>query len=179
MPCLPNPRWEAAAQFRASGRDIIDAYRQAGFAGKYPTATRFFQTPDIATRVAEIQSERYESERKARDIATKKAGLDEAWIIERLKYGIEIALRGEPILDENGQPTGKHGKRDLNAFSRMIAHALDIKGMRIQKVEMGGPGEFSRLTDEELDEEIKKIARDLDLPEDALERLLSKPQGHA
>jgi hypothetical protein len=36
--------------------------------------------------VNEIAADRYEDERKTREIAVNEAGLDEAWIIKRLKY---------------------------------------------------------------------------------------------
>jgi hypothetical protein len=174
MPALLDPRWEKAAQARANGMEIGASYREAGFSGKPSSATVFFKRPQIIARVAEIQAERFANERKATEIATKKAGLDESWIIERVKYGIEIALRGEPELDKDGRPTGKYGKRQLKAAEGLLRLAADIKGMRIQRHEVGQPGDFARMSDEELDESLARQARDLGLADDAIEALLAR-----
>ncbi len=85
MPAFSNPRREKAAQLRADGAGIGEAYREAGYKGKPSVATNFFKLPEMQARVAEIQANRWAGEHKARDIATKKAGLEESWIIERTK----------------------------------------------------------------------------------------------
>lgn len=45
-------------------------------------------------------------------------------------------------------------------------------GLFIDRVEMGGPGDFSRMTDEELNEALKAQAAALGFPEDAVGQLL-------
>ena len=135
MPALTDPRWEKACQLRSEGSGIAESYRQAGFTGKHAAASVFFAKPQIIARVAEIQKHRYASEHKAREIATKKAGLEESWIIERTKYVAEIAIRGVPILDEQGRPTGGFsGKPNLRAAVSALALLSDFKGMRIHRL---------------------------------------------
>lgn len=173
MPALTNPRWENACQARAAGSDIAASYKQAGFAGKPAAATRFFKRPDVRSRVDEIVQHRYNSEHKAREIATKKAGLDESWIIERTKYVAEIAIRGTPILDAQGRPTGGFsGKPNLRAAVSALALLSDFKGMRIHRLELGAPGDFARMSDQELDDSLVEQARKIGLPEQAVTRLL-------
>lgn len=173
MPKLNDPRREIAAQARAKGKTIVEAYAEGGYTGKGSAAVKFFQRPEIAKRVDEIIEHRYNGEHKAREIATKKAGLDESWIIERTKYVAEIAIRGTPILDEQGMPTGGFsGKPNLRAAVSALALLSDFKGMRIHRLELGAPGDFARMSDEELDNSLVEQARAIGLPEQAVTRLL-------
>lgn len=178
MPQFTNTRWENACQALAIGRNITQAYADGGFVGNQTAASRFFKRKKVMARVAEIQNDKHAADFKIREIAIKKAGLDESWIIERLKYGIELGLRGEPVLDADGNPTGKFGKRDLKAAMQGLGHAISIKGMAIHRHEIGGPGDFARLTDAELDAELEATAERLGLAREAIEPLLlTKREG--
>ena len=174
MPQLTNPQHEAACQARAAGGDVAASYRAGGFGGNPGSATKFFQRDAIRARVMEIQDEAFKSQRRATEVATKKAGLEESWIIERVKYAIEIALRGEPILNEDGNPTGKFGKRNVKAAIDGLRLASDFKGMRLTRHEVGGPGDFARMTDEELDASLAETARALGFPEAVVTQFLTK-----
>lgn len=184
MPQLTDPRWEKACQLRAVGGEIRTSYEGAGFTGKPSVATRFFKRDDIRARVAEIQDDHFQGQRRVADVAVKKAGLEESWIIERAKYVVELAIRGNPILGEDGRPTGKFdGKSNLRAATDALRLCSDFKGMRIQRVELGGPGDFARLSDDELTDELAKQAKALGLPDEAIAGLLTfrgdeeKPDG--
>jgi hypothetical protein len=180
MPALRDPRWEKACQLRANGADFRVAYEGAGFGGKAPNATRFFKRDDVRARVMEIQDEGFQKERKVAEIATKKAGLDESWIIERAKYVVELALRGNPIRGPDGHPTGQFdGKTNLRAATDALRLCADFKGMRIQRHEIGGPGDFARMTDDELDGALFQTAQALGLPEDAIAGLLTHRKDEA
>lgn len=175
MPQLLDPRWEKACQLRAQGGEVKASYEGAGFTGKGsgPSATRFFKRDDVRARIAEIQDDHFQGQRKATEIAVKKAGLEESWIIERVKYAVELALRGEPVLDAEGRPTGQFsGKRNLRAAIDGLRLASDFKAMRIQRHEVGQPGDFARMSDDELDASLADQARALGLPETAVTRLL-------
>lgn len=173
MPKLTDPRRETACQARASGKTMQESYGEAGFTGKGSAPVKFFQRAEIVRRVDEIVQHRYAAEHKARDTAIKKAGLEESWIIERTKYVAEVAIRGTPILDEAGKPTGGFsGKPNLKAAVDALRLLSDFKGMRIHRVELGQPGEFARMTDEELDQSLLEQARAIGLPEGAITKLL-------
>ena len=177
MPALKDPRWEKACQLRANGADFRASYEGAGFDGRTPNATRFFQRDVIRARVMEIQDEGFQKERKVIEISTKKAALDEAWIIERAKYVVELALRGNPIRDANGHPTGQFdGRTNLRAATDALRLCSDFKGMRIQRHEIGGPGDFARMTDDELNGALVQQAQALGLPEEAIAGLLTHQQ---
>src|SRR4051812_34125067 len=54
MPVLPNPRHEAFAQARATGKSADDAYAQAGFKPHRGNAHRLSTNESVKRRVAEI-----------------------------------------------------------------------------------------------------------------------------
>lgn len=177
MPQLTDPRWEKACQLRADGGDIRASYEGAGYTGKPSVATKFFQRDDIRRRIAEIQDDHFQGQRKATEMAVKKASLDEAWIIERAKYVVELAIRGLPIMDEEGRPTGRFdGKPNLRAAVDGLRLCSDFKGMRIQRMELGGPGDFARMSDEELDSALIEQGKALGIPEEAL-LMITGPKG--
>lgn len=172
MPALTDPRWEKACQLRASGKGVAASYEGAGFAANSVQATVFFQRPKVVARLVEIQEQRYGDTHRAREIAIKKVVLEDTWIIERAKYVVELALRGSPIMD-NGHPTGRFdGKTNLRAATDALRLCADIKGLRVQKIELGGPGDFARMSDDELDSALVEQAKGLGLPEDAVMKLI-------
>ncbi len=173
MPALRKPGHELVAQALAAGKSQADAYRAGGYAYQPANAHRLCTNPAISARVNEIVAKRCEDEQRARAIATKKAGLDESWIIERAKYAVELALRGDPVLSANGRPTGEFkGRRNLGAAINGLRLLSDFKGMRIQRHEIAGPHDFTRLTDAQLDAELVATADQLGLARETIQPLL-------
>ncbi|MCK1642498.1 hypothetical protein IVA95_34345 [Bradyrhizobium sp. 157] len=172
MPALPKASYELVAQALAAGKSQRDAYKAGGYVYKPANAHRLCTSPTIAGRVHEIVADRVENERKAREIATKKAGLDESWIIERAKYAVELALRGSPILDKDGRLTGQFdGKRNLKAAVDGLRLCSDFLGMRIHRQEIGRPNEFARMSDAELHLELENQARAIGLSDRAINEI--------
>ncbi|MDO8399344.1 MAG: hypothetical protein Q7T45_16135 [Bradyrhizobium sp.] len=120
----------------------------------------------------EITADRYHDERKTREIAANEAGLDEAWILKRLKYLTDVSLQGRPIKN-NGVPTGESTKPDGPTAVKCLTLAAKIKGMLVHRHEVGDPGEFSRMTDEELDLALIECSKALGLPDEAIQKLLT------
>jgi hypothetical protein len=123
--------------------------------------------------VNEIAADRYEHARKTREIAANEAGLDEAWILKRLKYLTDISLQGRPIMN-SGVPTGERTKPDGPTAVKCLTLAAKIKGMLVHRHEVGDPGEFARMTDDELDASLRAQGMAMGLPEDAIEKMLSR-----
>jgi hypothetical protein len=95
-------------------------------------------------------------------------------VLERLKYNAERCLRGQPVFDDTGvQIPGKFtGKPDAAGANRAL-HLIGLElGMFIDRHEMGGPGDFSRLSDDELLAKIEEDATALGVPADVIEQLL-------
>jgi len=172
MPALPKASYERLAQALAAGNTQREAYLAAGYSYKPANAHRLCTSPAIAARVTEIAAQRYEDERKTREIAANEAGLDEAWVLKRLKYLTDISLQGRPI-KKNGVPTGERTKPDGPTAVKCLTLAAKIKGMLVHRHEVGDPGEFARMTDDELDACLRAQGRALGLPEDAIKKMLS------
>jgi phage terminase small subunit len=162
VPVLTNPRWEAAAQANASGKTIKDAYEGSGFKPNSAAATRFFQRPEIKARVAEIVAQRQKIEILAVQKAADRLGLTKEWVLQRLMWNAERCLRGAPVLDKDGVHTGKFsGIPQGSAANRALELCGRELGMFIQLHEIGGVGDFERLTDAELESRAVKIAERL------------------
>ncbi len=174
MPALTNVKHEAAAQALAVGKTQREAYLAGGFSFKPSNASRFFNRTDIRSRVQDIITERVVAERKSTEVAVRKAGLTKEWVIQRLMWLAERCLRGKPVMDTNGRHTGEFtGKPDGPTAVRSLELLGRDLGMFIDRHEIGQPGEFARMTDEELDAALTEQARALGLPAKAIEHLLS------
>ena len=171
MPALRKPGHEIVAQALAAGMSQADAYKAGGYVYQPANAHRLCTNPAVAARASEIAADRYEDARKTREIATKEAGLDEAWILKRLKYLTDVSLQGRPIRS-NGVLTGESTKPDGPTAVKCLALAAKIKGMLVQRHEVGDPGEFSRMTDDELDSALERQSRALGLSEGALNEII-------
>jgi hypothetical protein len=172
MPALTDPRWERACQLRANGGELVKSYAEAGYGGKPANAVRFFKKPQIVERIQELVQERYEDERKAREIATQEAGIDKSWVLKRLKYLTDISLQKVEVV-RRGKPTGLYGAMDGPTAVKCLTLATNIGGLVVQRHEIGAPGDFQRMSDEELNESLVLQAQALGLPETAIDRLLT------
>lgn len=134
MPQLQDPKQELIAQALANGSTQTDAYCAA-----YPTstkaaaavsATRMLNDPNkrlvIETRVAEILREREDARREAIMIAARETGIDQAWVMERLRENVARAMQAEPVMDSRGVPTGEY------TYQGNVANkALELIGKQI------------------------------------------------
>jgi phage terminase small subunit len=172
MPPLPNPKHEQICQKRANGANQTEAYSSVGLSSNPKTAHVFFKRPEVIARVREIQQLRIERELESSEIAAKRLGLSKRWVLERLKFNAERCLRGQPVFDENGQITGTFtGRPDAAGANRALQLIGRELGMFIDRHEIGDPGEFSRLSDEELLARLEEDAAALGVPAEVIEQL--------
>ena len=184
MPMLPKQRDEKLAKNLAKGLMTIKAaWIDAGFPYDPSRATNYCRQPYIQARVAELRALR---EKKNDDLeietslaVAKKLGITKEAIIQRLWYNAERCLRGQPLLDANGVQTGKFSGRPdaAGAAQSLRLVGMECFGMFVERQEIGGPGDFSRLTDEELTKRALDDAAALGLPAEATEALLLTFQG--
>jgi hypothetical protein len=160
MAPLSNPKHEAICQKRASGANQTQAYSSVGFSSNPKTAHVFFKRPEVIARIREIQQHRIDTEIASSELAARQLGLTKRWVLERLKFNVERCLRGQPIFDEAGvQIPGRFTGKPDSAGANRALHLIGLElGMFIEHYEIGGPGDFSRLSDEELLAEIEKDA---------------------
>src|SRR5882724_529844 len=175
MPAFRNPKWERACQERAAGGEVAASYGAAGFARNPVSATQFFKRPQVVERIQEIVQAKYEDERKAREIATEEAGIDKAWVLKRLKYLTDISLQKREIV-RHGKVIGI-GAADGPTAVKCLTLAAQVGGLLVQRHEIGAPGDFARMTDDELDDSLVQTAQALGLPEEAVGKLLTYRNG--
>jgi hypothetical protein len=86
---------------------------------------------------------------------------------------------GKPTLDENGRPKYNGIPSNPAAGNQALKLiGMETHGMFIEKVEIGNPGDFARLTEEELFARIEADAAALGLPSEATEALMLTFQGN-
>jgi len=176
MPVLKRTHWEIAAVARANGATQQEAYEGMGLKYNAGAASRFFSRPDIAGRIEEIQAEREEVRRQAANRAVKHEAMDRAFVLQYLRGTVASAMRGDPVYKRNGDPLLDANGNQVYRPDRQSAlrglHLIgqDI-GMFVQRTEVGGPGDFARMTDEELNAKLVEMALQLGLPEPAVKAI--------
>jgi hypothetical protein len=177
MPILKNPLWEKAAQERAKGLDKTKAFLLSGIKQNLNVgqqAYQFFLKPEVKKRVEELQArsiKKTELILQREDDSTlavvQRLGITREKILSGMWWTYQTALRGEAELDENGVQTGRfRGRPDRkNALAAGKLLGQECFGMFVDKVEVGQPGDFARLSDEELGARLDADLAALGVPE--------------
>ena len=131
---LANHRRELFAQFLAQGKTATDAHELAGYRRNDGNASTLAKHPEVQVRVKEIKGAT-----AAAAVVTAESLMDQAEAIlaramDSHQYGAAVsALKEKSILS----------------------------GKRVERSEVGGPGQFDHLSDEELRQLIIDEAREL------------------
>jgi phage terminase small subunit len=139
VPELPNKRHETFVKGIINGLSGTEAYKQAGYdvtndnvAGA--AASRLLADVRVSTRIAEILGQREQIADKATQKAAEALSIDREWVMRGLMEDRALA-------------------RSLEIPSASI-RALELLGkelgMFIERRENGNPGDFDRLTTDEL-----------------------------
>ncbi len=186
MPSLQNPKWEIACQtFAAGGVSQAEAYMAVSMAKKKDKATagKFFARPEIAARVQEIIAERHATEREVARKAAVEAEVDRAFVMRGLRNNGLLAQRGHPLYDKAGnrlrdaEGNYRYGKPDLMAANRAYELLGREIGMFINRHEVGGPGDFARLTEEELNAQLVETLQAFGVPDNLATKLIKDMDG--
>jgi hypothetical protein len=140
MSVFDNSRHERFAQFLAQGKTATEAYKLAGYKPNRHNAATLARNDAVKERVAQI---------------TTKAGVAVAITLETLMQKAEAIC-------ERAYESGQYGVA-TGALKEMGV----LSGVRVERSEIGGPGEFDHLTDEELERELVERIRALGLIPDA------------
>ena len=151
-----------------AGSNQSDAYRTAYNAKNmsekslWVTACKLRANSKVALRLREIQLR-----------AAQKVDLDRSWVIRKLMQNAEVCLADRTvklILRKRGQP-GQEGNNETETIEvhrhnpDAANKALELLGkeigMFIERSEVGQPGEFADLKDEDLREAMVKEAQSL------------------
>lgn len=121
---LKNTRHECFAQAMAQGKTATDAYVIAGFKPDDGNASKLAAKPDVQARIQEI---------------TGKAALRAEVTLESL------------IQEADAARLGAMAAGQFSAAVAAIKEKGVLSGKRIERAEVGGPGDFERMSDDELD----------------------------
>ena len=112
---LPNQRHEKFVLGLFEGKTDGQAYVDAGYRLSRPHAARLAPHDKSRGRLAFLQSE-----------VAEKAGIDRAWVIERLVEIVDRSMQAEEVTDSEGKLTGEY------IFQGSIANkALELIGKDI------------------------------------------------
>ena len=124
MPVLRSPRRERFAQEIAKGKPAYVAHKTAGFSGLRPDASKLQHDPNIIQRVEELQRR-----------SSARAEIDK----DRLT---RMYLEDRALAYKLGQAGAARSATDSLA---------KLHGLLVNKVEVGNPGDFARMSDDELE----------------------------
>ena len=170
MPALKNPRHEIAALAMADGSTQREAVLAAKMKYDPAGASRLFKRPEVQERIAEISAERIRTERQIAQQSVSEAAIDRAWVIRHLKHNALAAMRGHPLYDRGGnilkdaQGSPRYTKPDHTAAAKSLELIGRDLGMFIQRTEIGGVGDFARMSDTELQQEPRGPVEAMGLP---------------
>lgn len=183
MPALKNQKWELCALAMAGGSTQREAYRAGGLKFDPSSASKLFNRPEMKARIQEIIAERAATERQVARRAVEEAAIDRAWVVRHLRHNALTAMRGHPLYDRAGRPlldasgNPRYGKPDHQAAAtslRLIG--LDL-GMFVNRSEVGAPGDFARMSDDELRGELRKLMELIGAPAEMLELIEPDEEG--
>jgi hypothetical protein len=145
MPALKNLQHEKFVQELVKGSSQGDAYLSAGYKAKSvavasAAATRLLNDVKICARLEELK-------KKAED----KTVLSRSWVLERLMENVHRAMTAIAVTDREGETTGEYKYEGSVANKALELLGKEI-GMFINKSEIGQPGDFDQMSDEELDQ---------------------------
>lgn len=177
---LKNAKHEHFCQLVSNGDSALQAYILAGYSknGAKQSASRLLTHADVCARIEYLRKVKEEKHAEAVEKAAKKVGITKEWILEQLAENVAMAKQAVPVLDNEGKPTGEY-KQNLAAANKALELLGIESGMFIKKVETGGPGDFERLTDEELEQRIRDTEHALGIAQETIGTAATKARETA
>lgn len=167
MPVLSNARHERFAQELAKGKTATEAYELAGYKSNRGNATTLKQDQSISIRVNDLLAEREGQHAQATAKAVDQVALTKAWVLSQLIDNAMISA-GQKTIKLKVMPRGADvpvevevNARDAAATNRALELLGKELGMFIDRKEVGQPGDFASMRDDELFETIKDRAKAL------------------
>jgi hypothetical protein len=137
MPVLANNRRELFAQLLFQGYSAVKAYEKAGYRRHDGNSSTLANHPEIQARLAEIRD----------DMAASKTGLP----VGTNAIAARAKVTAESLIDEAEQArAGAMESKQFGAVNGAIKNKGILSGVWIERAEIGGPGAFDHLTDDEL-----------------------------
>ena len=145
MPVLANNRRELFANLLAQGFTAVDAYAKAGYKRHDGNASTLARHPEVEARLEEIRGDLAADFPLGTSAIAAKANVTAESLIEEAEAVRVLAM-------DRGQ---------CGAANGAIKEKGVLSGVRVARSEIGGPGEFDHMSDEELRQSIIDEAREL------------------
>jgi hypothetical protein len=143
MPILKNARHERFAQELGKGKTADESYQLAGYKANRGNATTLKANQSVLARVKELQ------ERVAEKLVAKTA-LTKEWVLEQLQENLARAMQQRRARNDDGEDVGEFTYQG-NVANRALELLGKELGMFIDRKEVGKPGDFADMSDNELD----------------------------
>jgi phage terminase small subunit len=143
MPVLSNPRHERFCQYLAQGKTASEAYELAGYKPSRFNASHLADNPKVIERLQQITTE-------IAKVSTKITQVTVESLIEQAQQVRASAMES----------------KQLSAAVAAIKEVGVLSGVRVERKEVGAPGEFETMSDAELlaalRERMAKLESELD-----------------
>lgn len=152
---LKNAKHEHFCQLVSNGESAPRAYVLAGYSenGAEQGSSRLLKNVEVCSRVAHLRKFKEKAHADAVVKAVEASGLTKEWIIAQLMDNVAMAKAAEPVLDNEGNPIGEY-KTNLAAANKSLELLGKEIGMFIDRKEVGQPGDFDKVDDDELERSI-------------------------
>lgn len=172
---LKKASYEIFAQEIAKGHSSEEAHKIAGYRPSRAASHVLRNKIDIRERISFLLTQREKLHGQSTAKAIEATALTKTWVIDNLRENALKALGKLPVmtLQIEGQPPVMEYAYHPTGANR----ALELLGrelqMFIERVEVGDPGAWARMTDTELDQDLIDQAGKLGIPKQALAGLLT------
>lgn len=175
MPQLKNPKQEALAQGLFLGQTQLKAYKAAGYKGNSTAAsTKACQRADVQVRLAELVRERHQEQRMANERALEQESITKSYLVSRFKFLADSSIRGTRITyDKLGNPSYQRTSADGAVAHSCLRTLAQMGGYLVEKIELGGPGDHARLTDDELMKELILVGESIGIAGDEIQKAIA------
>ncbi|MCA1458419.1 hypothetical protein I6F35_35495 [Bradyrhizobium sp. BRP22] len=86
----------------------------------------------------------------------EKTAVTREWIIGKLVENLERSMRARPVRSEDGEDSGEVYQGSV--ANKALEILAKIEGHMVDRKEVGRPGDFSGMTDDELEAKIGELA---------------------
>jgi hypothetical protein len=150
MTVLANNRRELFAQLLFQGFFAVDAYEKAGYKRHDGNAYTLANHPEILARLEEIRDE----------------GGEHGWPVGTRAIAARAKVTVESLIDDSEKVFQRAMEvNQLNAANTAIKGKAILSGKWVESVEIGTPGEFDAMRDEELERALIERVQKLGLLE--------------
>lgn len=174
---LRSARHEQFAQFISNGENAKTAYILAGYSehSAEQNSSRLIRNDEVLGRIEFLRLEKEKLHQVAVKNVIEASGINKEWIINELIDNVKIAKAAEPVRDGEGNPTGEY-RTNIPAANKALELLGSELGMFVKKIESGKPGDFERMSDDELERRLNENAEAIRLAQTAI-RTASNPAG--